>query len=162
MRNSSIHAAAVVIADRPLTDIVPLQLADRVAVAPDSPNVAGSEIGSVFGAPMSVFCKPLEKPNARNGASVRMGDAGQVPAQPPRHDRRITWLTDLDELLRVEVGARGSTEPVAWTTSELPAWYAGMSPCIACGNAKKLSSAMPRVAVAVLSGRGIAIVGRLV
>ena len=28
MRNSSIHAAAVVIADRPLTDIVPLQIAD--------------------------------------------------------------------------------------------------------------------------------------
>ena len=28
MRNSSIHAAAVVIADRPLTDIVPLQLAE--------------------------------------------------------------------------------------------------------------------------------------
>ncbi len=31
MRNSSIHAAAVVIADRPLTDIVPLQLADAGA-----------------------------------------------------------------------------------------------------------------------------------
>ena len=28
MRNNSIHAAAVVIADRPLTDIVPLQLAE--------------------------------------------------------------------------------------------------------------------------------------
>ena len=28
VRNSSIHAAAVVIADRPLTEIVPLQLAD--------------------------------------------------------------------------------------------------------------------------------------
>src|SRR5438270_6741119 len=28
VRNSSIHAAAVVIADRPLTDIVPLQIAD--------------------------------------------------------------------------------------------------------------------------------------
>ena len=28
VRNSSIHAAAVVIADRPLTDIVPLQLAE--------------------------------------------------------------------------------------------------------------------------------------
>src|SRR3712207_7613974 len=28
VRNASIHAAAVVIADRPLTDIVPLQLAD--------------------------------------------------------------------------------------------------------------------------------------
>ena len=33
VRNTSIHAAAVVIADRPLTDIVPLQLAeDRGAV----------------------------------------------------------------------------------------------------------------------------------
>ena len=31
VRNSSIHAAAVVIADRPLTDIVPLQLAERRA-----------------------------------------------------------------------------------------------------------------------------------
>jgi DNA polymerase-3 subunit alpha len=36
VRNSSIHAAAVVIADRPLTDIVPLQLAEeRGAVAED-------------------------------------------------------------------------------------------------------------------------------
>src|SRR5215208_3222171 len=36
VRNSSIHAAAVVIADRPLTDIVPLQLAeDRGAVNED-------------------------------------------------------------------------------------------------------------------------------
>ncbi len=36
VRNSSIHAAAVVIADRPLTDIVPLQLAeDRGAVTAD-------------------------------------------------------------------------------------------------------------------------------
>ncbi|HKP89789.1 MAG TPA: DNA polymerase III subunit alpha [Thermoleophilaceae bacterium] len=36
VRNSSIHAAAVVIADRPLTDIVPLQLAeDRGEVAED-------------------------------------------------------------------------------------------------------------------------------
>src|SRR5437763_16107152 len=31
VRNSSIHAAAVVIADRPLTDIVPLQIADAGA-----------------------------------------------------------------------------------------------------------------------------------
>src|SRR6476619_5482668 len=36
VRNSSIHAAAVVIADRPLTDIVPLQLAeDRGVVDED-------------------------------------------------------------------------------------------------------------------------------
>jgi DNA polymerase-3 subunit alpha len=36
VRNSSIHAAAVVIADRPLTDIVPLQLAeDRGVAGPD-------------------------------------------------------------------------------------------------------------------------------
>ena len=33
VRNSSIHAAAVVIADRPLTDIVPLQLAEDRGVA---------------------------------------------------------------------------------------------------------------------------------
>src|SRR5207253_1485718 len=32
-RNNSIHAAAVVISDRPLTDIVPLQLADAGAAA---------------------------------------------------------------------------------------------------------------------------------
>ena len=32
MRNNSIHAAAVVIADRPLTDIVPLQMAEDKAV----------------------------------------------------------------------------------------------------------------------------------
>ena len=36
VRNASIHAAAVVIADRPLTDIVPLQLAeDRGQVTED-------------------------------------------------------------------------------------------------------------------------------
>jgi DNA polymerase-3 subunit alpha len=34
VRNSSIHAAAVVIADRPLTDIVPLQLAEDRGAAP--------------------------------------------------------------------------------------------------------------------------------
>jgi hypothetical protein len=45
----------------------------RVAVAPEMPNVAGSEMGRVCGAPTSVFCSPLEKPNARSGASVRMG-----------------------------------------------------------------------------------------
>ena len=33
VRNSSIHAAAVVIADRPLTDIVPLQLAEATGAA---------------------------------------------------------------------------------------------------------------------------------
>jgi DNA polymerase-3 subunit alpha len=39
VRNSSIHAAAVVIADRPLTDIVPLQLADdRTAAAGQEKN----------------------------------------------------------------------------------------------------------------------------
>src|SRR3712207_2556957 len=38
VRNSSIHAAAVVIADRPLTDIVPLQLADA-GTGPDGEKV---------------------------------------------------------------------------------------------------------------------------
>src|SRR5579862_6272755 len=35
VRNSSIHAAAVVIADRPLTDIVPLQLAEQTGLGED-------------------------------------------------------------------------------------------------------------------------------
>jgi len=39
VRNSSIHAAAVVIADRPLTDIVPLQLADANQVDADGNKV---------------------------------------------------------------------------------------------------------------------------
>ena len=38
VRNSSIHAAAVVIADRPLTDIVPLQLADA-GTGPDGQKI---------------------------------------------------------------------------------------------------------------------------
>src|SRR4051794_22885504 len=39
VRNSSIHAAAVVIADRPLTDIVPLQLADAGTTDEDGNRV---------------------------------------------------------------------------------------------------------------------------
>ena len=40
MRNAGVHAAAVVIADRPLTDIVPLQLMeDRGAVSEDGERV---------------------------------------------------------------------------------------------------------------------------
>jgi DNA polymerase-3 subunit alpha len=38
VRNSSIHAAAVVIADRPLTDIVPLQLAEATGAAANDAN----------------------------------------------------------------------------------------------------------------------------
>src|SRR5207245_5451063 len=38
VRNSSIHAAAVVIADRPLTDIVPLQLAEATGAAATDSN----------------------------------------------------------------------------------------------------------------------------
>src|SRR2546423_13729791 len=38
VRNSSIHAAAVVIADRPLTDIVPLQLAEGTGAGATDAN----------------------------------------------------------------------------------------------------------------------------
>ncbi len=52
VRNSSIHAAAVVIADRPLTDIVPLQLAD-----------AGTDEdgGRVFRTVTQFSMKPIEE-----------------------------------------------------------------------------------------------------
>src|SRR5437016_1410889 len=43
VRNSSIHAAAVVIADRPLTDIVPLQLADAGTGGAPRPDGAVGE-----------------------------------------------------------------------------------------------------------------------
>ncbi|HEX6753458.1 MAG TPA: DNA polymerase III subunit alpha [Solirubrobacterales bacterium] len=47
IRNNSIHAAAVVIADRPLQEIVPLQLAeDRSAPAPANGNGNGNGNGS--------------------------------------------------------------------------------------------------------------------
>ncbi|HEU4737777.1 MAG TPA: DNA polymerase III subunit alpha [Solirubrobacterales bacterium] len=47
IRNNSIHAAAVVIADRPLQEIVPLQLAeDKSAPAAPNPNGNGSGPGS--------------------------------------------------------------------------------------------------------------------
>ena len=45
IRNNSIHAAAVVIADRPLQEIVPLQLAEDRS-APAAPNGAGGTNGS--------------------------------------------------------------------------------------------------------------------
>ena len=46
VRNNSIHAAAVVIADRPLAEIVPLQLAeDRGGGADRDPNASGTQNG---------------------------------------------------------------------------------------------------------------------
>src|SRR5256885_15671824 len=53
VRNSSIHAAAVVIADRPLTDIVPLQLADAGSV-----DEAGNR---VFKTVTQFSMKPVEE-----------------------------------------------------------------------------------------------------
>ena len=54
MRNSSIHAAAVVIADRPLTDIVPLQLAeDR--------GVVDEEGGRSYRTVTQYSMKPIEE-----------------------------------------------------------------------------------------------------
>ena len=52
VRNSSIHAAAVVIADRPLTDIVPLQLADAGA---------GEDGEKVFRTVTQFSMKPIEE-----------------------------------------------------------------------------------------------------
>jgi len=53
VRNSSIHAAAVVIADRPLTDIVPLQLADANQV-----DAAGNKIFRIV---TQFSMKPVEQ-----------------------------------------------------------------------------------------------------
>ena len=52
VRNSSIHAAAVVIADRPLTDIVPLQLADAGA---------GDDGAKIYRTVTQYSMKPIEE-----------------------------------------------------------------------------------------------------
>ena len=52
VRNASIHAAAVVISDRPLTDIVPLQLADAGV---------GEDGGKVFRTVTQFSMKPIEE-----------------------------------------------------------------------------------------------------
>jgi DNA polymerase III subunit alpha len=55
IRNSSIHAAAVVIADRPLTDIVPLQLAE------DRSGSAGENGERAFRTVTQYSMKPIEE-----------------------------------------------------------------------------------------------------
>jgi DNA polymerase-3 subunit alpha len=55
IRNSSIHAAAVVIADRPLTDIVPLQLAE------DRSGPAGENGERAFRTVTQYSMKPIEE-----------------------------------------------------------------------------------------------------
>jgi DNA polymerase III subunit alpha len=62
VRNSSIHAAAVVIADRPLTDIVPLQLADAGAGGGvGSAAGSGKEGGRNFKTVTQFSMKPIEE-----------------------------------------------------------------------------------------------------
>ncbi len=59
VRNSSIHAAAVVIADRPLTDIVPLQLAD--AGAGGAPGADGQAGERAYRTVTQFSMKPIEE-----------------------------------------------------------------------------------------------------
>ncbi len=87
VRNSSIHAAAVVIADRPLTDIVPLQLAD--AGTADGERQQGLPHGHAV----------LDE--ARRGARPAE-DGLPRPAQPRRHRGRAGHHRALDR-------ARGRT-----------------------------------------------------
>jgi DNA polymerase-3 subunit alpha len=54
VRNSSIHAAAVVIADRPLTDIVPLQLAEV-------PGTGGANGDRIYRTVTQYSMKPIEE-----------------------------------------------------------------------------------------------------
>ncbi len=63
MRNNSIHAAAVVIADRPLTEIVPLQLAeDRGAAEADgTANGNGGKPERVYKTVTQYSMKPIEE-----------------------------------------------------------------------------------------------------
>ncbi len=60
VRNSSIHAAAVVIADRPLTDIVPLQLAEVTGAAAAAAGAAENGGGKTYRTVTQYSMKPIE------------------------------------------------------------------------------------------------------
>ena len=97
VRNSSIHAAAVVIADRPLTEIVPLQIAD--AGTDDSGE-------KVFRTVTQFTMKPIEQIG-----SVEDGLLG--PAKPRRDRGRARHHRALDG------GAPGHDDPPARRREDL-------------------------------------------
>ena len=61
VRNNSIHAAAVVIADRPLTDIVPLQLAEDRGVAETNGDSEGGKPERVYKTVTQYSMGPIEE-----------------------------------------------------------------------------------------------------
>ncbi len=94
VRNSSIHAAAVVIADRPLTDIVPLQLADAGA---DENGERQFRTVTQFSMDPIERDRPPEDGLPRAAQPRRdRGRAGHHRAlhrRAARHDRRSRWMT---------------------------------------------------------------------
>jgi DNA polymerase-3 subunit alpha len=125
VRNSSIHAAAVVIADRPLTDIVPLQLAD-----------AGTAEGGerVFRTVTQFSMKPIEEIGLlkmdflglRNLDVIedaldiieRSAGAHSTEAHPPSGVRPDMTTLPLDDAKTYEMLARGDSIGVFQFESE--------------------------------------------
>ena len=91
VRNNSIHAAAVVIADRPLHEIVPLQLAE------DRRRRRGQRRGRQAGAPVQDRDPVLDGPDRGDRPAQ---DGLPRPAQPRRHRGRgrhhqaVPWRGD--------------------------------------------------------------------
>ena len=114
----------------------------RVPAAPEIEKFVGSAMGSAFGAPTSVLASPFAMPSARSVAFVRIGvtAARCRPSQPVAMRGSRGFPTSMNRWAS-KCDRDGSIDPVACTTRRLPAWYAGSSPPIACGNAKFSSSA---------------------
>ncbi len=114
VRNSSIHAAAVVIADRPLTDIVPLQLADAGA------NENGER---VFRTVTQFSMKPIEEIGLlkMDFLGLRNLDVIEDAMEIIRRStgREVDWSgIELDDLKTYEMLARGDSVGVFQFESE--------------------------------------------
>ncbi len=131
----------------------------RVLEVPERPKFAGSGIGSVSGAPTSVWGRPKANPMPRSAASTCIGGrlARCRPSQPVT-TLRSPGLPISMKNCASKCDRDGSVEPVACTMSSCPDWYAGSSDAIAVGSPKKPSRLIAGVADP-LSGRGMAIVG---
>ncbi len=114
VRNSSIHAAAVVIADRPLTDIVPLQLADAGA---------GEDGEKVYRTVTQFSMKPIEEIGLlkMDFLGLRNLDVIEdaIDIIERSSGRRIDMTTlPLDDLKTYEMLARGDSVGVFQFESE--------------------------------------------
>jgi DNA polymerase III subunit alpha len=116
VRNSSIHAAAVVIADRPLTDVVPLQLAEDT-------GAVGEDGGKAYRTVTQYSMKPIEEIGLLKMDFLGLRNLDVIEAALDIIERstgeRPSWESvDLDDAKTYEMLARGDSVGVFQFESE--------------------------------------------